>query len=255
MLKFKATGKTISGAIEEGLKKLEVDKSQVEIKVLKRPQNFCLAEIEICVPREVVENNQHLQNLKKLEVLNAEIKSAQQKLFESQAEYGKLSQKILKTENNVAKITASTPLEFAQKFVERFFVNANFEDFETEFFEDENHINISVFGKKLGKMIGINGSRLAHIQYLANLALSHNFKDAKHIVLDVNKYKAKETEKLKALATEKAKLVLESGQEIALSPMNAFARRVVHGVVSEIAGLATESVGEEPNRYILIKKQ
>ena len=86
MLKFKASGKTISQAIDAGLKELKVEKNQVEIKVLTKPQNFVLAEVEICVPREVVEKNQHLQNLKKLEVLNAEIHSAEQKLLKSKAE-------------------------------------------------------------------------------------------------------------------------------------------------------------------------
>lgn len=253
VLKFKATGKTISEAIDAGLKKLQIEKNVVEIRVLKQPQNFSLAEIEICVPREVVEKNLHLQDLKKLEVLNAEIKTNEQKLFEAMAEKDRLTQKLSRNENIAnEKISADSPYEFAKKFIEGLLFNAHYENFEIESFEDENHINISVYGKKLGKLIGANGSRLAHIQYLANLALGQNFAKPKHIVLDINKFKAKETEKLKEFATQKANEVLEGGKEIALEPMNAFARRVVHGVVSEISGLATESVGEEPNRFIVI---
>ena len=250
MLKFKATGKTISGAIDAGLKKLEVDKNVVEVKVLTKPQNFVLAEVEICVPREVVEKNQHLQNLKKLELLEAEIKNAETKLLKSKAEKDSILNGLL--EESVEKVKANSALEFAEKFVAGLLNKAGNENFETEFFEDENHINISANGKSLGKMIGINGSRLAHLQYITNVAVSQHFKNPKHVVLDINKFKAKETEKLKALAQEKAKEVLETGKEIAFEPMNAFSRRVVHGAVAEISGLSTESRGEEPNRFIVI---
>ena len=206
MLKFKATGKTISGAIDAGLKKLEVDKNVVEVKVLTKPQNFVLAEVEICVPREVVEKNQHLQNLKKLELLEAEIKNAETKLLKSKAEKDSILNGLL--EESVEKVKANSALEFAEKFVAGILKKAGNENFETEFFEDENHINISANGKNLGKMIGINGSRLAHLQYITNVAVSQHFKNPKHVVLDINKFKAKETEKLKALAQEKAKEVL-----------------------------------------------
>ena len=250
VLKFKASGKTISQAIDAGLKELKVDKNQVEIKVLTKPQNFVLAEVEICVPREVVEKNQHLQNLKKLEVLNAEIHSAEQKLLKSKAEKDSILNGLL--EEKVVAVKATTPFVFARDFVAGLLQKLGKESFELEFFEDDNHINISAFGKNLGHLIGVNGARLAHIQYITNMAVSQKFSDAKHVVLDINKYKAKETEKLKVFAQEKAKEVLESGKEIALEPMNAFSRRVVHGVVAEITGLATESRGEEPNRFIVI---
>ena len=250
MLKFKASGKTISQAIDAGLKELQVDKKEVEIKVLTKPQNFVLAEVEICVPREVVEKNQHLQNLKKLEVLNAEIKSAEKKLLRSIEEKNNLMQGLM--EEKVQTISANSALEFAREFVAGLLQKLGKESFELEFFEDENHINISAFGKNLGHLIGVNGARLAHIQYITNVAVSQKFAGAKHMVLDINKFKAKETEKLKVFAQEKAQEVLENGKEIALEPMNAFARRVVHGVVAEITGLATESRGEEPNRFIVI---
>ena len=38
-----------------------------------------------------------------------------------------------------------------------------------------------------------------------------------------------------------------------LDPMNSYQRRLVHNVVSKFPNLITQSEGEEPNRYVVIK--
>jgi spoIIIJ-associated protein len=50
-----------------------------------------------------------------------------------------------------------------------------------------------------------------------------------------------------------AKEVLETKIDAKLDPMNSFERRLVHTIVSEFDGLYTESEGEPPNRYVVIK--
>ena len=35
--------------------------------------------------------------------------------------------------------------------------------------------------------------------------------------------------------------------------MNSYQRRVVHSILSNFRGVTTESMGEEPNRYVVIK--
>ena len=38
-----------------------------------------------------------------------------------------------------------------------------------------------------------------------------------------------------------------------LDPMNSYDRRIVHMIVQEYEGVITQSEGDEPNRYVVIK--
>ena len=66
-------------------------------------------------------------------------------------------------------------------------------------------------------------------------------------------WRKQKEEELRSHAQELGKQVLESGKELALEPMSAWQRRVVHMVISELSGLSSESVGEGRDRHIVIK--
>lgn len=68
-------------------------------------------------------------------------------------------------------------------------------------------------------------------------------------MLDVAGYRAERRAELTVLAHETIEQVKASGEKVALDPMNAFERKVVHDVVTA-AGLVSESFGIEPQRYI-----
>ena len=73
-------------------------------------------------------------------------------------------------------------------------------------------------------------------------------------VIDSNDYKKKREESLKDLARKKGKKVLDTGRNIKLNLMSARERKIIHEEISYIKGLKTESVGEEPKRYLVIKR-
>ena len=54
------------------------------------------------------------------------------------------------------------------------------------------------------------------------------------------------------MAKDTATRVLESGEAARLTPMNPFERKVVHDVVAGVAGVHSESEGEEPSRRVVI---
>ena len=72
--------------------------------------------------------------------------------------------------------------------------------------------------------------------------------------MDSNNYKEKREKSLRDLARKKGKAVLSTGNAIKLNPMSARERKIIHEEVSFMKGLQTESVGEEPKRYLVIKK-
>ena len=61
--------------------------------------------------------------------------------------------------------------------------------------------------------------------------------------------------KLIFLAKNIAKEVLKTGVEVNLDPMNSYERRIIHNTLSNFKNIVTESSGEEPNRYVVIKKR
>ena len=71
--------------------------------------------------------------------------------------------------------------------------------------------------------------------------------------LDISNYKAKKVKNMQYQVKQIAKDVLKSHVEAKLDPMNSYERRIVHTLISEFDNLCTESVGEEPNRCVVIK--
>lgn len=102
-------------------------------------------------------------------------------------------------------------------------------------------------------LIGRDGKTLAALQSLAK-QISYVFSDEpQNITIDVGGYKEKRILQLEILATKTAKEVAKTKVEARLKPMNSYERRIVHAKLSEWRDVETESVGEEPNRYLVIK--
>ena len=110
---------------------------------------------------------------------------------------------------------------------------------------------VNVDGKDIRYLIGEKGSTLNSVEYL--LSSVKEFKNIK-VVIDSNNYKEKREESLRDLARKKGKKVLETGRNIKLNPMSARERKIIHEEISYINGLKTESIGEDPKRYLVIKR-
>ncbi|MBO2519007.1 MAG: protein jag [Firmicutes bacterium] len=122
---------------------------------------------------------------------------------------------------------------------------------ETRFGDDEIlHINIT--GGDTGILIGRRGQTLQALQYLVNVVANRGEERYQSILLDVEGYRDRRAEVLQRLARRKARRVLETGQRVALDPMNPWERRVVHMALRDMEGVETHSEGEEPARRVVI---
>lgn len=102
-------------------------------------------------------------------------------------------------------------------------------------------------------LIGRDGKTLSALQSMCK-QISYVFSDEpQNITIDVGGYKEKRILQLEILATKTAKEVAKTKVEARLKPMNSYERRIVHAKLSEWRDVETESVGEEPNRYLVIK--
>ncbi|MDR0222485.1 MAG: KH domain-containing protein [Oscillospiraceae bacterium] len=115
---------------------------------------------------------------------------------------------------------------------------------------------LDIIGDGLGIVIGRRGETLDSLQYLAILANNRNG-DGEHsrLTVDCNGYREKRLETLETLAVRTSNKVIKQGRRITLEPMNPYERRVIHSKVSEIDGVFSNSIGEEPYRKVVISAE
>lgn len=117
--------------------------------------------------------------------------------------------------------------------------------------EREDAVVATVAGHELGALIGRHGQTIDAVQFLANAAAARAG-DAREVVVDAAGYRARRQATLEALAVRSARHVLDTGEEVALDPMSAVERKIVHMRLAEFAGVGTRSDGAEPNRYVVV---
>jgi len=123
---------------------------------------------------------------------------------------------------------------------------------------DRELIVINIKVKNPSLLIGQQGANLQALQYVARLMVRNLYKTDEalarlNFILDVNEYKTKRIEYLKSLAADVALRVIESGTFEAMRPMSSYERRVVHMELLGREGLVAESLGQDPNRRIVVK--
>ncbi len=104
----------------------------------------------------------------------------------------------------------------------------------------------------LGALIGRKGERLSALQHLVNLMLSRRMGEWTRVLVDVEDYRGRRERQLRDLATRAAARVEETGKMVQLEPMPALERRWIHLALRDHPQVATQSIGEEPNRRIVV---
>lgn len=122
---------------------------------------------------------------------------------------------------------------------------------ETSIAEDGT-VQINIVGQDLGLVIGRRGQTLDALQFLVNQVANRGEGRRLRIVLDAEGYRARRTEALTALARRMAARARRERRKVALEPMSAHERRIVHLALASERGVETYSEGEEPNRRVII---
>ncbi|HXS71168.1 MAG TPA: RNA-binding cell elongation regulator Jag/EloR [Patescibacteria group bacterium] len=104
----------------------------------------------------------------------------------------------------------------------------------------------------LGALIGRKGERLSALQHLVNLMLSKEMGSWTRVLVDVEDYRGRRERQLRELADRAAARVMETGKMLQLEPMPALERRWIHLTLRDHTGVATQSIGEEPNRRVVL---
>ena len=143
--------------------------------------------------------------------------------------------------------SGDTAKEFLFDIFEKMKINA-----ELDIVEDEESVLIKISGKDIGIIIGRRGETLDALQYLTSLVVNKNREFYKRVVIDIENYRQKREETLVKLADRLAERVVKYKKNVTLEPMNPYERRIIHSSLQDHKNVETFSVGEEPNRKVVI---
>ena len=220
-----AEGRTTHEAIENGLKQLRVSKDKVEIKVLENEEKRSF--FSILAPRVVkVEMTLKEEKTEKKEIKHKKIIE----LSEEEQE---------KAEQNVKT--------FMEEIIKELPENTTY-----AIHKDKTGLNVEISNENLGFLIGYRGETLYSFQSILSAIAGKDIDKKVRVILDIEGYKAKREKTLEELAEKVAKTVIKTRKPIKLEPMQAYERKIIHSKLQQNDKVQTESIGEEPNRRIVI---
>ena len=117
----------------------------------------------------------------------------------------------------------------------------------------DKNIEIKIFSDQNSILIGRDGHTLESLQNILRQILLKEVGDEYKILLDIENYKEKKVTNLERTARQIAREVAKTKVEAKLDRMNSYERRIIHNALSKNKYVYTESVGEEPNRCVVIK--
>lgn len=121
-----------------------------------------------------------------------------------------------------------------------------------EYDGENGELILDVNGGDLAVLIGRHGRTLDALQMVLNSLMSSRIKFYYPLVVDIEGYKSRRRKKIESIARSSAARAKERGGKVALAPMNAYERRIVHLTLRDDDGVVTHSEGEDPERRVVI---
>ena len=145
--------------------------------------------------------------------------------------------------------------EKAEKNIERFLeqLKTNLqENISYQIEKSEEAIKVSLNGEGLGFLIGYRGETLYAMQNIISSIAGKGIQNRIRVILDIEGYKEKREKDLQDLAEKIAGTVIRRKKAITLEPMTSYERKIIHSKLQENTKVETHSIGEEPNRKVVI---
>lgn len=226
-------GKTTNEAIEKGLKELKVSKNMVDIKVLEEGKRSFF---DILAPRVVKVELTVKENYEPVKEITIEKKANNE-------------------EKNIDPIDLENAKNSITDFLKELLEKISDKKFEYSVEIKEQNIDVTINGEDSGFLIGYRGDVLNSLQTIMSSIANKNSNSRIKVILDIENYRNKRKETLENLAVKVSKTVSKTGKSITLEPMGAYERKIIHSKLQESKYVTTHSIGEEPNRRIVISKK
>ena len=216
-------GKTTKEAIENGLRKLNVSKDRVNIKVLENEDKRSF--FSILAPR-VVKVEMTLKDERREEI--------------------KPKKEILLSQEEQQKAVENVET-FLKDFVLKLPEGTTYQIEKTD-----QYIKVNLNNDELGFLIGYRGETLYAMQNILSAIAGKGIENKVRVLLDIEGYKARREKTLEELAEKVAKTVIRTRKSVKLEPMQAYERKIIHSKLQQNQKVETTSVGEEPYRRVVI---
>lgn len=118
--------------------------------------------------------------------------------------------------------------------------------------EQDDMVAVQVTGDHLGALIGRRGATLDALQFLLGLMVARQTHVRTRVTVDVEGYRERRRVVVEDLARRAAERAEREGREIALEPMGASDRRIVHTMLAQTPSVVTFSRGEDPARHVVV---
>ncbi len=200
-----------------------------------------------------------------LEVKKYEGKSNEEALLKAKEElgveeselyirYSETEAKLFKSKKYYVEVLLKKDvIHYLKEFIQNYASFMNVE-IHSEIKESDGIYNITLVSEESNPiLIGKDGRTLNSLQTILRSSLSIKTGFTIKVTVDVADYKAKKERHLEYEVKKIAREVLKTKVEAKLDPMNSYDRRVVHSIVGTFENLETESFGEAPNRYVVIR--
>ncbi len=119
---------------------------------------------------------------------------------------------------------------------------------------EKNTLLVSVYvPERASFLIGKNGQNLSAIEHIVRSIILKSEKEIGTILVDVNDYRKSRSNYIIDIAKHAVMRVRNTQRAETLSPMPPHERRIVHMELASYPDIATESIGDDPQRRIIIK--
>ena len=126
-------------------------------------------------------------------------------------------------------------------------------DIKIEVRESDDIFSVTMVSNNNPILIGKDGRTINSLQLLMRQSLQNQTGMAIKVNIDASNYKPKKVKKFEFEIKNIVREVQKTKTDAKLDPMNSYQRRIVHALISNFSNVETESVGEEPNRCVVIK--
>jgi spoIIIJ-associated protein len=118
--------------------------------------------------------------------------------------------------------------------------------------ENDEGLSGEFVGDDLGLLIGHHGQTIDAIQHLAYRIAFRGETERKRVVVDAAGYRERRATVLRATADQAAEAAIADSRPVALEPMTALERKVVHEHLKSRHDVETYSEGQEPTRRLVV---
>lgn len=257
MNKLVATGKTVEDAVNQGLARLSASRDQVSVQILSQPSKGFLgwfsreAKVELTLQAEPargdsLDPNKAYASTQDEAATAVEVPDASE--TEAPADRAPAAAVSLEAakDNDPFEEAVSFLIETAKAMGLSITVHME---------HGHDHTTLNISGDDLGMLIGRRGQTLDALQYLANIVANRYADRYLRIVLDAENFRARRQKTLEGLADRLAKQAVSTKKEVALEPMPASERKIIHARLQNHAAVKTYSKGDEPNRRVVISSR